>query len=195
VERNRTSTTTTTGRTQCTKPNTSNPPRNERAVIVRNGDAIEVLVGGMWWEGRITGCGRQSVRASLGFAPHGMGAPRSESGLPISDAILSAALYGKTWRLSTLAVHRVPLTGQGVRNLNLAAPPRLRNGRHFRKPANWIAICPHPEEAFDGEVIEEPVFKKVRVWNQLLQKEDTQERLAFHLYFETCTDCGAEVPA
>jgi hypothetical protein len=172
-----------TGKTNASKP---------EAVTVHNGDPVEVMVGGMWWEGRITGCARQSVRATLGFAPHGMGAPRAESGLPITDTILSAALYGKSWRLSTLAVHRVPLTGQGVRNLNLAARPALRNGRRFRKPESWIAICPHPEEALDDELIEEPVYKPEF---DSYGKPTGRECIAFKLRFQTCNDCGAEVPA
>jgi hypothetical protein len=157
------------------------------AVTVRNGDAVEVLIDHMWWHATITGCARASVRVRL-FGADVPGAV----GFPAGDAILSAALYGKTWRLSTRGVHAVPLTGQGVRNLNMAAPPALRNGRHFRKPRNWIAICPHPWHEISEEIIEEPVYKPQF---DSYGKPTGADYLAFKLHFQICNDCGAEVPA
>lgn len=172
-------------------------PGLPEVVAVHTGDIIEAKTpDGLWWQAVITGCGRTSVKARLVFGP------TDECGRRVLDAILPGVLYGKTWRLSALAVHRVPLTGQGVRNLNLAAPPALRNGRHFRKPRNWIAICPHPEEFRVGETIKEPVYWDWVKFDRFDNPVNEAGRVVEHydavkdyLYFRECGDCGAEVPA
>ncbi len=159
--------------------------------VVKVGDVIEVKIEGAWWQGEITGCGRMGVRAAM------------FSGAPASDAVLSGSVYGTEWRLSKLAVHHVPLTSQGVRNLNLAAPKRYRNGNAWRRPAMWMAVCPHPEEMIDEDnLIEEEVLREgVRLGhgNDYLNWEgrliDRSDAIAFRLFYVTCLDCGAELPA
>jgi hypothetical protein len=188
--------------------NATKTTEQPETVTIRNGVTIEVLISdgprerGMWWPAIVTGItggagGPSRVRARMVTGLSG--------GPSATDAILSGALYGKTWRLSMLDVYRVPLTGQGVRNLNMAAPPALRNGRHFRKPRNWIAICPHPDEAFSDspdDLIEEPVYKTGVRFGSFGEAFDVEghaisesQAIAFRMYFRTCGDCGAEVPA
>ena len=81
-------------------------------------------------------------------------------------------------------LHFLPLTKQGVRNLDILAPTHLRNGNRFRKPKHYEAICPHPEDAMGANVIEE-----------VIEGEDEHGPFSYTLYFRACEDCGAEIGA
>ena len=77
-----------------------------------------------------------------------------------------------------------PLTRQGVRNLDSAAPAHLRNGRKFRRPKNYEVICEHPVESRDPMTH----TRTVAVTNEFGDSSYEQD-------YEICLDCGAEVNA
>jgi hypothetical protein len=80
------------------------------------------------------------------------------------------------------AVLAAPLTRQGVRNLDSAAPAHLRNGRKFRRPKNYEVICEHKEESRDPQT-------KTRT----VTIENERGESTFEQEYEVCLDCGSEV--
>lgn len=167
---------------------------------LRVGDKVEVKIEGAWWGGEISGLKSVAGRLRVGAL---LIRVRMDVGAPVSDAAVTSVTLGEFWRLSTLQVHHVPLTSQGVRNLNLAAPPRLRNGRHSRVHPMFRAICEHPEEmlARDGggeeddpiSTVEEPIFADwdLRRKYPYEPEPEFEEPVAFEMW-APCLLCGAE---
>ncbi len=80
-------------------------------------------------------------------------------------------------------LHCLPLTRQGVRNLDVLAPSKFRNGRRFRKPRNYEVVCPHPEEAIGEEI-----------FSHLMTGIDTGHEYTYYINYRICEDCSGESP-
>jgi hypothetical protein len=137
------------------------------------GTVVEVMIDGLWWPGKVESHGT--------FRMADLFRVRVFDGATSPFAVVNSTC-GDVWRIAN-RLHSVPRTRQGVRNLDMAAPPRFRNGRKFRKPKHFEAICSHPEEALSEEPIEEEVEGL----------DENRERYTYVLRFLECADCGAEV--
>lgn len=193
---------TVSGRTQTKTPNITNPPLSAGGHIgspTTHNFGYQVKVGDFafvkciefgfasWWPGKVTSIntpmvGPYQVGSGLITFELRPGAPQRTATLLLNGH------RGVMWKLREPdPVDLLPLTGQGVRNLDLLAPPSERNGRHFRKPKHWIAICPHPEEYLTAE-------KAARVFHGTpTTLHPFGEPYEMEVDIQICEDCGAEL--